>query len=143
MDADNTMKLPLTTTKRGIDATSDLYKVALVYMKESMLTVIQFLRKVTKLIDANDYRKLIGDQASKITVVEIKRIEFDSEKRRFLEPELDMETIAQKKDTVRIAYDTNKNDANTVRLHSNSKTLKELGLLTFNYYKQMEGLDNE
>lgn len=144
MDADNTLKLPLTTTKRGVDSTNDIYKTVLSFMKDSMLSVIQFLRQVTKLgNEANEYRKLLGEQETIITVVDMKKIDFVTVKRKFVAPELDMEKIAAKKDTVRISYELAKNNANKARLHSNSRSLKELGLLTFDYYTKMEGLDNE
>lgn len=141
MDSEETFKLPLTTTKKGIDATSDVYKSVSRYMKEAMTSVIPFLSQVTKLgNEANDYRKLLGENENKISVVEMKTSEFKDEIKnaRFSPPELDSEKISQKKDTVRIAYDVKKKLANTVKLHSNSKSYKEVGETTFEYYCQME-----
>lgn len=144
LDSLDTIKLPLTTTKKGIDATSEVYKAVVLYMKEAMRNVIPFLRTVTKLGDeANQYRQLLGEQADRKSVVEIKAINFEHTKREFHMPEIDMDAIALKRDTVRIAYDVNKRVATKAKYHSESKSYKELGELTFNYYMQMEELKDE
>jgi hypothetical protein len=144
LDSKDTIKLPLTTTKKGIDATSEVYKAILTFMKEAMQQVITFLKTVTKLGDeANNYRKLLEEQAEKKSVVEMKAFQFSHTIRDFIEPDIDMDIIAQKKDTVRIAYDVNKNIANKAKCHSESKSYKELGETTFNYYIQMEELKDE
>lgn len=144
LDSHETINLPLTTTKKGIDATSEIYKAVLPYMKEAMQNVNPFLRDITKLGgEANDYRKLLEEQQEKITVVEMKSQEFTHSARTFIAPEIDLNLIAQKKDTVRIAYDVNKKIAFKVKNYSESKSFKELGEHTFNYYIQMEGLNNE
>jgi IS5 family transposase len=142
-DSCETINLPLTTTKKGIDATSEIYKSVLCYMKEALQKVIPFLKIVTKLEDeANGYRKLLGEQESKISVVEMKAYQA-VERRNFIAPDLNMDIIAQKKDTVRIAYEVYKKIANKAKNHSESRSFGELGKLTFDYYVQMEELKNE
>lgn len=143
-DSQDTFNLPLTTTKKGIDATSEIYKTVLPYMKEAMQKVIPFLRQVTKLGDeANEYRKLLGEKENKISVVNMKATTYAHTERNFVLPELNIDAIAQKKDTVRIAYDVNKKIAAKAKNHSDSKSFGELGKYTFDYYLKMEELEDE
>jgi hypothetical protein len=143
-DSPDTINLPLTTTKKGIDATSEIYKSVLPYMKEALQKVIPFLKTITKLGDhANEYRKLLGEKEEKISVVEMKEYDYSHEKRNFISPEVDIDVIAQKKDTVRIAYDVDKKIAIKAKNHSESKSFYELGRCTFDYYLKMEELENE
>lgn len=144
LDAEETINLPLTTTKKGIDTTSDIYKSVLVYMREATSNIIPFLKQITKLGDeANNYRKLLAEQETKISVVDMKSISITPEKRKFVAPEIDTDLIAQRKDFVRIAYDVKKDIANKAKYHSDSKSYKELGETTFYYYIKMEDLENE
>lgn len=145
MDSAETIKLPLTTTKKGIDATSDVYKAVLSIMREAMSNIIPFLKQVTQLgNEANEYRKLLGEQETKITVVEMKNKDLTGTPiRKFISPEIDADLIAEKKDTVRISYSVKKDLANTVKYHSGMKSYKEIGEYTFNYYLKMEELENE
>lgn len=143
LDAKETEKLPLTTTKKGIDETSKIYKFILFYMEDAMRSITSFLKQITKLGDeANNYRKLLGEQEEKISIVKIKTEVFEDE-RCFILPDIDSDKIAEKKDSVRISYVVNKDIANKVRDYSQMKSLKDLGLMTFNYYIKMEELDNE
>jgi len=143
-DSPDTINLPLTTTKKGIDATSEIYKLVLPYMKEALQKVIPFLKIVTKLGDqANEYRKLLGENEEKISVVAMKQHDYSHEERSFVTPNLEIDVIAQKKDTVRIAYDVKKRLANQAKNHSKSKSFMELGKHTFDYYLKMEELEDE
>lgn len=142
LDSIETIKLPLTTTKKGIDATSETYKVVLVFMKEAMKHVISFLKEITKLEnEANDYRKLLGEQENKVSVVEMKTSVVNDRDRTFTAPQLNAEDIAKKKDSVRIAYNVKKAIADKAMDRSGTKNTKELGEYTFNYYLQMEELE--
>lgn len=76
-------------------------------------------------------------------VVEMKSMQFTHSIRNFIEPDLNMDIIAQKKETIRIAYDVNKKIANKAKNYSESKSYKELGEITFDYYVQMEELGDE
>jgi len=143
-DSQDTINLPLTTTKKGIDATSEIYKIVLPFMKEAMQKVIPFLRTVTKLGDeANEYRKLLGEKENKISVVNMKATSYEHSERSFVSPEVNVDVIAQKKDTVRIAYDVNKKIATKAKNHSDTKSFGELGKYTFDYYLKMEELEDE
>ena len=142
-DSLDTIKLPLTTTKKGIDATSDIYKKALFFMKEAMTSIISFLRDVTKIdSNPNDYRKLLGEQESKISVVELKATNI-IESRKFKIPEINIEVISVKNDLVRIAFDAEKNKVISAKKHSKTRSYKELGEYVFDYYLKMEELENE
>ena len=44
LDSEETLNLPLTTTKKGIDATSEVYKTVLPLMKNAMVSVLDFLK---------------------------------------------------------------------------------------------------
>ena len=143
-DSHDTINLPLTTTKKGVDATSEIYKNVLPFMKEAMQKVIPFLRTVTKLGDeANAYRKLLGEMENKISVVNMKATIYSHKERNFVLPELNIDIIAQKKDSVRIAYDVNKKIAIKAKNHSDSKSFSELGKYAFDYYLKMEELEDE
>lgn len=114
-------------------------------MKEATFSIVQFLKEVAKLgEDANNYRELLVEKEEKISVVEMKTTHIDiEEQRKFLYPEIDLEKIAQGTDKVRISYEVSKDLANKVRIYSNTKSLKDLGIMTFNYYLKMEEIDNE
>lgn len=143
LDSEETIKLPLTTTKKGIDASSEVYQKALFYMKEAMNSVLSFLKEVRKLgNDANDYRKLLVEQEDKISVMELKSIPI-SESRTFKTPTIERDSIASKKEQVRISFNVSRNLADKAKLHSESKSFTELGEYIFSYYVKMEDLSNE
>ena len=145
LDSEETLNLPLTTTKKGIDATSDVYKAILPLMKNAMISVLDFLKQIPQMGDkANEYRQMLCDNYERKTALELKTLDFHEHMaKRFEAPELDMDIISQKKDTVRIAFDAKKNAANAAKLHAEARSYKELGTLTFEYYLQMEDIDYE
>lgn len=111
-------------------------------MKEAISYIIPYLKQITKLGDeANNYRKLLAEQETKISVVEMKTVLVTPEKRKFVSPPIDTDLIALRKDFVRIAYDVKKEIANKSKYHSGSKSYKELGETTFYYYIKMEDLE--
>lgn len=145
LDSEETMNLPLTTTKKGIDATSEVYKAMLPLMQNAMVNVLDFLKKIPLMRDqANHYRQMLCDTIDKVAVVEIKNHDFSGQiQKKFYQPELDLDMISQKKNTVRIAYDVNKDMALEARKYAEVGSFKELGEVTFDYYLQMEGLKHE
>lgn len=114
-------------------------------MRNGMIRVMSFLKAITGLKEeANDYRKLIGEISDKMNINSI-RI-YDSEiigEKSFVAPELDLQKIAEKKDTVRVAYDVNKKTADVAKNNADVSSYKELGKTTFKYYIKMEGIDYE
>ncbi len=145
LDSEETMNLPLTTTKKGIDATSEVYKAMLPIMQNAMVNVLDFLKKIPLMRDqANQYRQMLCDTLEKVAVVEIKKYDFAGQtQKKFYQPRLDLDLISQKKSTVRIAFDANKVTAQEARNHAEVGSFKELGEITFDYYLQMEGLKHE
>ncbi len=144
LDSEETLNLPLTTTKKGIDATSDVYKAILPLMKHGMLKVFEFLKKIPQMGDeANDYRTMLWENTSKIGAVELKTYDFSNAVKVFVAPPLDTDIIARKKSTVRIAYDVSKQTAEVAKDHAEAKSYKELGETTFDYYLKLEELANE
>ena len=143
MDAEETINLPLTTTKKGIDATSIVYRKTLFYMIEAMNSVLSFLKDVRKLgNEANDYRKLLGEQEDKISVTTLKSNSFENV-RKFVSPKIDIEFIATKNEFIRISFNAPRKQAERARCHSESKSFKDLGEYIFNYYLKMEELADE
>ncbi|WGU71106.1 hypothetical protein QIU18_03910 [Capnocytophaga canimorsus] len=67
-------------------------------MREATLNVIQFLRQVTRLgAEANEYRELLSEPETKISVVEMKEIQTTTGSRNFVAPNLNIDTIAEQK----------------------------------------------
>ena len=145
LDSEETLNLPLTTTKKGIDATSEVYKTVLPLMKNAMVSVLDFLKQIPQMGDkANEYRQMLCDNFERKTALELKTFEFpEHTEKKFDAPELDLDIISQKKDTVRIAFDANKNAANAAKLHAEARSYKELGTISFEYYLQMEDIEYE
>lgn len=144
LDSDDTMKLPLTTTKKGIDSTTSIYKIAKTKMEEGMNYVLAFLKGVRKLEDSDDYRNTLDEEEDKKNVVELKKEDFSSyDSRKFIYPVLDTDALKTKKDTVRISFATGIKLAQKAKIHSGSKSWKELGENVFDYYNKMEELLDE
>lgn len=143
LDSDETLNLPLTTTKKGIDATSEVYQTILPLMREAMLNVIVFLNQITQMGDnANNYRQMLCDSFERKTAMELKTFEFQNHTEgKFEAPELDLDIISQKKDNIRIAFDANKEAVNAAKQHAKARSYKELGTTIFDYYIQMEDID--
>ena len=145
LDSEETLSLPLTTTKKGVDATSDIYKSILPIMKNAMIKVFEFLKKIPKMGDeANDYRQTLCETFNKISAVDLKAYDFkDHPQKQFYAPELDLDIISRKKQYVRIAYDVNKDLAELAKEHAEAKNYKELGNTTFEYYLKMEDIQQD
>ena len=94
---------------------------------------------------ANSYRQMLCETMSKASAVELKSMPFQVNgtphaKNIFVAPPLDEDVIAQKKSTVRIAYDANKIKADSAKKHAEASSYKDLGNITFDYYLRMEGV---
>ena len=146
MDAKDTINLPLTTTKKGIDATSEIYQSVLPLMKNAMIQILDFLKKIPAMkASANEYREMLCDTLNSINTVHLKSDEIwvGYLQKNFIPPKLDMDLISQKKQSVRIAYDVNKTLADSAKSYSHVPSYKDLGQLTFDYYIQLEQITNE
>lgn len=145
LDSVEPSNLPLTTTKKGLDASSSVYRSILPHMRNSMIKVTSFLKSITGLKEeANDFRKMIVETSCKINVNDMRTYKSEiSGEMSFIAPLLDLQKISEKKDTVRVAYDVNKKTAELAKSNAEANSYKELGKTTFNYYVKMEGIDNE
>lgn len=140
LDSEETINLPLTTTKKGIDASSEVYKKVLFYMREALVSVLGFLKKVRKFGDeANNYRKLLGEEEDKIQVIELKDFSFQ-DSRKFTEPVLDIDKVSEKKEWCRVAFNAWREHAELAKKNSGSSSYKQLGEYVFDYYLRMEEL---
>lgn len=73
LDSEETFNLPLTTTKKGIDATSEVYKTILPLMKSAMVSVLDFLKQIPQMGDrANEFRQMLCDTQERKSAMELK-----------------------------------------------------------------------
>ena len=143
-DSAETSKLPITTTKKGIDATSSIYQFVFPMMLDAMNNIIPFLNKVaTELPDANEYRQRLGETLSKYSSVSLKSYDFSHCKQAYFhKPILNVEALNRKQER-RISYSVSAELAEEVKRHAKVRSYKDLGLKTFDYYIRMEGIDDE
>ena len=142
INSKETFNLPLTTTKKGIDATSEIYKVILSRMREGMLSVFPFLKQIATSVESpNDYRRLLFEQSSKVSVVNLKA-DINTPQLTFVSPSIDREIIAVRDNLVRISYQMDKDRALLAKQHSGTRSYKELGEITFEYYMKMEDIND-
>lgn len=141
-DAEETIKLPLTTTKKGVDASHPVYLAALYYMRSAMKLIFPYLRKIGQLgSEANAYRIELFQQEKKEKVDQLKLLNFDGvEEERFEAARIENETIAKSKDVRHISYDVPRKIADKARLHAEVDSYKELGQTTFDYYVRQEDI---
>lgn len=141
-DAEETINLPLTTTKKGVDASHPVYLAALYYMRSAMKTIFPYLRKIGQLgADANAYRIELFQQEKKEKVDQLKVLSFDGVKEeRFEAAKIDEEILAKAKDVRHISYDVPRKIAEKTRLHADVGSFKELGQITFDYYVRQEDI---
>ena len=145
LNSAETIKLPLTTTKKGIDATATLYQVMLVKMRNAMLQIIPFLSSITKLKgDANDYRHSLEESLERVDVSFLKTYDFTGySQKKFVAPKISPRTWNKQFKTTRISYDADTELVEKAKSASGVRSNKDLGLLTFNSYVKMQGIDNE
>lgn len=144
IDSQDTIKLPLTTTKKGIDTASEIYKLILSRMTLAAQNVIPFLRDVAKLSEANEYRQSLVDDSNKKSIVSLRSIApFEDSYCCFRSPDLDYENIIINNNETRISYSVPKRIAEIAKHHAGVNSNKDLGALTFDYYMKMEEIDYE
>lgn len=145
LDSAETIKLPLTTTKKGIDVTSSIYQTILPLMQDAMRKINVFLNEIDNLgANANDYRKQLGESLQACSAVQLKMYDFSKQQKgKFLAPTIDKDNPVIKEDTQRISYVVSKKMADAALQHSGARSYKELGEKTFDYYTKLEGIDDE
>lgn len=144
LNSESTIKLPLTTTKKGVDTSSDVYKKLIGYMTRAMNPVISFLKDVRKLETPKEYRAMLKDQNdNSLNIVELREIIISEETdNSFTPPSLDYEDVQKKPNYVRIAFSKERDEAEKVREYSGRKNFKELGEFLYDYYVSMEEVNN-
>ncbi len=145
LDSPDTIKLPLTTTKKGIDVTSNIYQAVLPLMQDAMRRVNVFLNEIDNLgAYANDYRKQLGESLHAYSAVQLKMKDFSNQERgKFYAPKIDKDNPVVKENTRRISYTVSKDIADAALEHSGARSYKELGEKTFNYYIKLECIEDE
>ena len=145
LDSPEPKDLPLTTTKKGIDATSHVYQAILPLMRTAMIPILRYLNDVSKMgNDANAYRQMLCDTSERINAVMLKKKNIEEKVVSvFVAPDLDLESISKKKENVRIAYDVNKRLADSIMEKTQASCYKDIGLTSFEYYVKMENFLNE
>ena len=141
-DAEETIRLPLTTTKKGVDASHPVYLAALFYMRSAMKTIFPYLRKIGQLgAEANAYRIELFQQEKKEKVDRLKVMNLEGVvEERFEAARIENEILVKANDVRHIAYDVPRKTAEKARLHAEVESFKELGLMTFNYYVRQEDI---
>lgn len=141
-DAEETIKLPLTTTKKGVDASHPVYLAALYYMRSAMKNIFPYLRKIGQLgAEANAYRIELFQQEKKEKVDQLKQLSFDGVvEERFEAVKIENEILVKSKDVRHISYDVPRKIADKARLHAEVDSFKELGQMTFDYYIRQEDI---
>jgi len=127
--SDDQSKLPWTTTKRELDASSPLYRRAIVRMK---VLTDQF----TKYTNARK-QDLEAARTAEIrkSLVEVSELKVAQPLRM---PTLN--TVSQRSDVTSISYQRRKTDVDEVKQHLGSPgmTNKEMGIKTFEFYREVE-----
>jgi hypothetical protein len=105
--------------------------------------VLAFLKEIRNLgNEANDYRILIGEQEDIVSVKDLKLITITKE-RNFSAPKLDYEKISVKKNNARISFEAPEKLVKYLKDYTGIKTNKEFGSYLFDYFLNMEGIENE
>lgn len=140
IDAEDTIQLPLTTTKKGIDSTSEVYVKILSTMKVAMSKVMNYLKQISKLDDSQTFRTLLTDATSCVSVVDLKKMDM-VDNYKFVAPEVNSQSLSERGDFAHITYSVEKNLALAAKQYANVRSFSELGKLTFDYYVKMEELN--
>ena len=127
-------KLPWTTTKRGLNADSEVYQLARVEMTKVAKPVLTFLNQMYPSEPAEDINERRLADALKAADV---RVLVDRNKPIFVVP---ARIRSKKKSTVKVQYDAELADIRRVQRKVNKPSLGAgaVGRLTFEYYLKME-----
>jgi hypothetical protein len=144
INSDETINLPLTTTKKGVDTTSESYRYILPFMKDALWTVTSFLKKVKKLDKPNEYRSELGEsESNRLNILTMRHLEGLTSESKFIPPDLDYEKLLTKDDYVRIAFYVKRKLAEELKTKLDVKKFKSIGEEVLNYYLKMEEIDHE
>lgn len=138
-DSEDTFNLPLTTTKKGIDSSASIFKIAKQMMRDALIQIQNYLKDVDKLDDPDDFRKDLAEEHPRTDVTELYSKDYSTiATASFKAPKVTIEDPSGKE--TKINYKVPKEQFELVKLELEAKTAKEVGEKTFNYYINMEGL---
>ena len=132
-DADDSKKLPMTTTKTGIDSDHVVFKSTRPIMLTAMKQVVNFLKK----IENKEEGESIINTSMPIKITEIRN---HSEKYsdKFVNPQI--KAFLRENKYVGISYQKEREDVEKVKDYLGVTTNKEVGQLTFDYFVEMNDL---
>lgn len=133
MDCVDVTKLPLTTTKVGVDVDSEIYKNILYNMSSMMKEVFSSLKK----IDSKEVRSEINRDHSKVTAFVLQN-EYCYELKQKFKFMIDIESMDESES--RINFKRPKDIIEKVKSEYDLSTNREVGEHVFDYFVDMECL---
>ncbi|MBC6995444.1 ATP-binding protein [Neolewinella lacunae] len=145
--SEDSYKLPWNTSKNNIDASSPIFLYARGRMIEMMRPLITFLNLAKKDNETNDdgsekeykpYQMML----SEAKIVELKNINSAPTVSVFKVPKKE-QPVSDIETHITISYKKPKSIADKLRTLTNTSSYRELGEYTFDYYINIEEVDNE
>lgn len=133
MNSKDATRLPLTTTKVGVDVDSEIYKTILKYMEMMMKEIFIYLNRIN---DKSD-RDIIYNNHYKYTAFNIIKSYGKIDRKKFLFS-VNEEFIQEKE--AKIIYTRSKEMADKIKKEYKLKSYKEVGEYTFDYFVDLECL---
>ena len=134
-DVEDSKKLPMTTTKTGVDSNSTVFKAAREIMVDAMTQVMTFLKK----LDNDEQRDDIITLAKETDVVELKKKSY-SMVSTFIHPNIQTIVPLSSNETS-ISFKANKEIVSKIKTYLNVRSNTEVGLKTFDYFIRMEEIE--
>lgn len=136
-ESEHSNLLPLTTTKSGIDSSSQIYKETRKIMMGAMLQVHNFLKEIDKMKNPDEYRKRFEDDSQKVDIIKLYDKSYEDD-RRFIFPTTHNEEYEEKSSYTTISFKKEKEKVNEAKKCSGATTNYQLGDMIFDYYYQLE-----
>jgi hypothetical protein len=128
--AEDSRKLPMTTTKTGIDSNSTVYKAARHEMVNAMSEVITFLKS----FESDDQRNSLITSSEEIDIIQLSQNEYQS---KFIYPTI--ERIGEIDDNyTSVSYKAEKVKVEKVKKYFGVSSNGEVGKKTFDYFYRAE-----
>lgn len=132
-DADDSKKLPMTTTKTGIDSDHSVFKSSRPVMLTAMKQVVNFLKK----IESKEEGESIINTSTQVSINEI-RNKSDKYSEILVLPKI--KAFLRENKFVGISYQKEREKVENVKDYLGVTTNKEVGELTFEYFIEMNDL---
>lgn len=129
--SDDSKKLPMTTTKTGIDSNSTVYKAARHIMVDAMAQVIYFL----KTFDSDEQRNEVISASNEIDVIQLSCNTYES---KFVYPKIEKFDDIDETFTS-ISYKAEKTKVKIAKNFFKVASNREVGEKAFDYFFKMEG----